>query len=248
MASCWEHFLKGPFMRAGRVISVLALTLVVTANGRAQTSSRMSPEELNRLESYTHVPPDVKAFAADYVAAWNTKDPERVLALTVPEWRKCVTPDNKGFYYGLLQARMHDPVPAHYLLSLMPVNEDNLKAMAQEAYFPLKPERELHIDYDYPDSRDGGQLLVYLVHEKGRWMEDSPCASAHAIQEFREDAADRAKYKAMAAGIREPLRGQLLGMLKKHQRGEAEERYKAATGCDMKTATLVIFALDGAMP
>lgn len=142
---------------------------------------------------------------------------------------------------------MHDPVPADYLLSFEPVNEGNVMALGQAGYFPVKPEHELHIDYSYPNTNDGGQLLLYLVRENGRWMEDSPCASAQTIQEFREDAADRERYKKIAAGIREPLRGELLAMLRKHQRGEAEQRYKAATGCDMKTAVLVIFALDGSM-
>ena len=143
---------------------------------------------------------------------------------------------------------MLDPVAPGYLLSLMPVNEGNLKAMAQEGFFLVKPERELRIDYNYPDSRDGGQLLLYLVHENGRWMSDFPCMSAHAIEDYREGAADRSHYKAIAAGIKEPLRSKLMTMLRKHQSGEAAEQYKAATGCDMKTAMLVVNALDGRMP
>lgn len=200
------------------------------------------------MESYTHVPADVKAFAAEYVAAWNTKDLARLARLIVPGSRACVTAENKAVYDEIQRTDMRDAVAPGYLLSLMPLNEGNLKAMASEGYFLVKPERELHVDYDYPNSRDGGQLLLYLVHENGRWMSVFPCMTPHAIQEYRDGAPDRAHYKAIAAGIKEPLRSELMAMLQKHQTGEAEERYKAATGCDMRTAMLVVNALDGRMP
>ena len=200
------------------------------------------------MESYTHVPADVKAFAAEYVAAWNAKDPARLSRLIVPGSRACVTAENRAVYDEIERTDMRDAVAAGYLLSLMPVNEGNLKAMASQGYLLVKPERELRIDYDYPNTRDGGQLLLYLVHENGRWMSVFPCMTARAIQDYRDDAADRAHYKAIAAGIKEPLRSELMAMLQKHQRGEAEERYKGATGCDMRTAMLVVTALDGRMP
>ena len=202
------------------------------------------------MESYTHVPADVKAFAAEYVAAWNAKDTARLAGLFVPRSRACVSPENKAVYDEIRQADMRDPVAPGYMLSLMPVNEQNLKTLAQTqtGYFLVKPERELHIDYDYPNTRDGGQLLLYLVHENGRWMSDFPCMTSHAVQQYRENAADREHYKAIAAAIKEPLRSELMAMLRKHQTGEAEERYKTATGCDMKTAVLVVSALYGRIP
>lgn len=229
------------------VVAAIAASVSAYPQSSSAQSSGMSPEELKRMESYTHVPPDVKAFAADYVAAYNSKDPERVLALNVPEWRACITPANKDVYDVLLRAR-RDPITADYMLMLMPVNEGNLKAFAQDTYFPVKPERELHIDWQYPNTVDSGQVVLYLVHQNGRWNTDSPCMTAKSIRDFRDGAADREKYKAMAAKVKEPLRGELLAMLERHQAGEAEQRYKAATGCDMKTAVLVVNALAGNMP
>ena len=235
-------------MGSGRTRCLLFAALTVIASARGQSSSRMSQQEIERMESYTHVPADVKAFAAEYVAAWNAKDPARLARLIAPASRACVTAENKAVYDEMQRTEMRDAVAPGYLLSLMPVNEGNLKAFASEGYFLVKPERELHIDYSYPDTRDGGQLLLYLARENGRWMSVFPCMTAHAIRDYRDAAADRAHYKTIAAGIKEPLRSELMAMLQKRQRGEAEERYKAAMGCDMKTATLVVFALDGRMP
>ncbi|MGC2636402.1 MAG: hypothetical protein WA294_04440 [Acidobacteriaceae bacterium] len=224
------------------------LALALASACASSQSSTMSQAEIKRLEGYTHVPADVKAFAADYVAAWNAKDEGRLAGLMAPQSRACITAETRPVYDQIARTEMRDEVAPGYLLSLMPVNEGNLRAMGQEGYFLVKPERELHIDYSYPNTNDGGQLVLYLVHEDGRWMSDFPCMTAAGIRDFKDAAADRERYKAMAAAIKEPLRSELAGMLSKHQTGEAEERYKAATGCDMKTAVLVINALDGRMP
>lgn len=236
-------------MRAGRAMCVVAGLCAVIAGAQGQNSSRMSPEEMKRMESYTHVPADVKAFAAEYVAAWNAKDAARLTALIEPRSRACVTAETKPVYDEIQRTEMRDEVVAPgYLLMLMPINDGNLKAAAQLGYFLVKPERELHIDYQYPQTRDGGQLALYLVHENGRWMSVFPCMTARAIRDYKDAAADRAHYKAIAAGIQEPLRGELLAMVRKHQLGEAEEHYQKATGCDMRTAMLVMNALAGNMP
>lgn len=212
-----------------RTICVIALTSAVALNARAQNAA---------------VPPDVKAFATQYVAAFNSKNQARLLALNVPQSRACITPQNKDIYDAALFMQMRDPVPPNYMLSLMPVNEGNLKALAAAEYFPVKPERELHIDYQYPETNDGGQLVLWLVRQNGHWVGDFPCMTAQGIKNFRDNAAAREHYKTLAAGIKDPLRSQLLAMLRKHEAGEAEERYQKATGSDIRTSMLVINALE----
>ena len=202
------------------------------------------------MESYTHVPADVKAFAAEYVAAWNAKDTARLMGMAVPQSGACITAATKPVYDEIQRTEMLDEVAPGYTLMLMPVNETNLKAMRQMhmGYFLVKPERELHIDYQYPQTNDGGQLALYLVHENGRWMTDFPCMTEKAIQDYKDDAPGRQHYKDIAASIKNPLRSELLAMLQKHQSGEAAQRYKAAAGCDMNTAMRVVYALSGRMP
>jgi hypothetical protein len=218
-------------MRSGflQAIFVVALFLAVTLYSRAQQTS---------------VPPDVKAFAAEYVAAFNARDKARLESLNLPQSRACITPANSEIYDSLLSMQMRDHVPPGYMLSLMPVNEGNLKALANDEYFPVKPERELHIDYQYPETNDGGQLILWLVRQQSRWMGDFPCMTAHGIKEYRNNAAAREHYKTIAAAIQQPLRSQLLAMLRVHKTGEAETRYQQATGADIRTAMLVINSLQ----
>ena len=207
----------------------LVLTFVVTLTSRAQQ---------------TPVPPDVKAFAAQYVAAFNAKDKAKLEALNIPESLACITPANRDVYDYLLTSQMRSPIPPKYTLTFSAVNESNLNALATMVRFPVKPEHELHIDYQYPGTDDGGQLVLYLVRQSGHWMADFPCMTDEGLKNFRDNAAAREKYKAMAAQIKEPLRSELLAMLRQHKSGEASTRYQQATGSDMKTAMLVVNALQ----
>lgn len=189
------------------------------------------------------IPSDVKAFAAQYVAAYNSKDESRILSMNLLQSRACVTPATKDVYSEIARTEMRDSIPPNYILTFSPVNEGNLKALASSGYFLVKPERELHIDYQYPNSDDGGLLILYLVRRDGRWTGDFPCMTEHAIKDFRDSAPLREHYRKLATAIREPLRSELLAMLRKHQSGEASARYRKATGSDMRTSMLVINAL-----
>lgn len=189
------------------------------------------------------VPPDVKAFAAQYVAAYNSKDLARFKALQLPQSLACITPENRDVYDWLLKAQLRDHVPPHYRVSMQPVSEQNLQAAAGEMSFPVKPEHELHIDYEYPGTRDGGTIVLWIVRQNGRWMGDAPCMSDQAIADFHADAPGREQYRKLAESIQNPLRSELLALLRVHKIGEAEEQYQKATGSDMKTSVLVVNAL-----
>jgi len=216
-------------MKSGllQAISVVALLFALSRHVEAQNTS---------------VEPDVKAFAAQYVAAYNSKNELLLLSQYAPQSRTCVTPANKEIYDSLSR-HLRDNVPPDYMLSLTPVNEGNMKALATYMYFLLKPERELHIDYQYPGTNDGGQLVLWLVHQNGRWMADFPCMTQQGIKDYLDNASAREHYKTIAAEIKEPLRSELLAMLRQHKTGEAETRYQQVTGGDMKMAMLVINAL-----
>jgi hypothetical protein len=203
---------------------------------------------LNLRSQNADVPPGVKIFAAQYVAAFNAKDTPAVESLYLPRSRACITPTTRRIYEDLLSLQMRDSVPGKYVLSFLPVNEGMLKALSAEGYFVLHPERELHIDYQYSGTNDGGQIVLWLVSQNGRWMADFPCMTTKGIQNFRDSAAAREHYKALAASIKEPLRSELMAMLRAHKTGEAETRYQQVNGGDMGTAMLVINALHDQTP
>jgi hypothetical protein len=185
---------------------------------------------------------DVKAFVTQYVAAFNAKDVARLRALQYPKSLACITDKNKSFYDDFLAVHSRDPIPANYTFKASPVNENNLKALETMGWFPVKPDRELQIDYQIGD--DGGSVVVYLVRENGRLFDDEPCASEQTLKQYNDDAPARAKLlaerKALADAIKDPLRSELIALLREHKTAEATTRYKEASGQDYGTSMFVM--------
>jgi hypothetical protein len=200
-----------------------------------------------RAQGLSAQPPDIQAFVKQYVAAFNAKDLGRLYALNYSKSAACITPASKDFYDGSLASQMRDPIPANYTVKVSAVDENNLKAIESFGRFPVQPARELHIDYQQGD--DLGSVVAYLVKENGRWTDDFPCVSEAYLKKFHDDAPENAKlmahYKALADGIKEPLRSELLTLLRAHETATATDRYREASGQNMKTSMFVINALDG---
>jgi hypothetical protein len=68
--------------------------------------------------------------------------------------------------------------------------------------------------------------------------------SPQALKKYRDDAPAReeftARHRALAAAIVEPLRSQLVALVRAHKTGEAVRRYKDASGLDYRTSIFVI--------
>ena len=215
-------------MTIWRSALAIALGLLEVGSARAQTAQG--------------VPGDVKNFVAQYVAATNAKDTARLRSFLYPKSLVCIMPENKD-YYDAMASHIGEPIPPNYKFSVMPVNEGNLKALeGMGQRWTVKPMQELHIDYQQGD--DVGSYIVYLIHENGRWFQDFPCATDAAIKQYRDNAvaneAALAHYKALAADIKDPLRSELLGLLRAHETGRATDRYHEATGQDYKTSMYVM--------
>jgi hypothetical protein len=188
------------------------------------------------------VPEDVRAFAARYVAAINARDAARILAMYNSQSLACITPQSKDFYDTVMPVHPSDHVPPGYTVSLLPVNQDNLKALADTETFPVKPLNELHIDYQ--QGEESGTLILWLVRENGRLVGDFPCATESALKQYRDQAPQRKKleahYKSLADGIQQPLRDELLALLRDHKRSSAITSYREASGQDYRTAIFVL--------
>jgi hypothetical protein len=188
------------------------------------------------------VPDDIRALATRYVAGINARDASRILALYHSKSLACITPQTKDFYDAVMPVHPSDRVPAGYTISLLPVNEDNLKALADTEVFPVKPLNELHIDYQ--QGEEGGTVIIWLARENGRWVADFPCATEAALKQYRDEAPQRkeldAHYKALTDAIQPPLRSELLAMLRDHKHASAVTRYHEASGEDYTASMFVI--------
>ena len=124
----------------------------------------------------------------------------------------------------------------------MAVNQNNVKAIESMARFPIAPAQEVQIDYQQGD--DVGSVTLWLVREKNRLYSDAPCATEHALKQYRDDAPAReaftVRHRAIAAAIAEPLRSQLVALIQAHKTAEAIRQYKEASGLDYRMSMFVI--------
>ncbi len=154
---------------------------------------------------------DIKVFVAKYVAAFNSKDVARIYALYHPRVVACITPESKSYYDDAMAFQMRDPIPAGYTFRVMPVNENNVKALETMARFRIAPAQEVQIDYQ--QGNDLGSVTLWLVRENNRLYSDAPCATEETIKQFRDDAPARqeftARHRAIAAAIAEPAAARL---------------------------------------
>jgi hypothetical protein len=185
---------------------------------------------------------EAKAFVTEYVAAFDSKDAGRLHALYDSRSRACLTGEGKDFYDTMQAFLWRNPIPEKYTFTVSALNDTNMKAVESFGQFALKPTRELHIDYQQGD--DVGSIVIYLVRENGRWRADQPCASEQSLKQFRDNEPARkereAHFKSLADAIQEPVRSQLIALLRDHKTAQAIDRYKESSGQDGQTAMLVI--------
>jgi hypothetical protein len=190
--------------------------------------------------------PALKNFVAQYVEAINAKDAARLRALYSFQSQACIATEDKDFYNATLEGLWQEPIPVNHTVTVSAVNETNFKAVETLGHFPAKPTRELHIDSQQGD--DVRSVVLYIVMENGRWVADQPCPTAETIKEFHDNAAAREQYKVLAQSIREPLRSELTGLLRKHETASAVDRYHEVSGRDTRTSMLVVNALQSQIP
>ena len=188
---------------------------------------------------------DIKDLAAQYVAAVNAKDVERLNSFLHPLSLACMTPDTKDYDDRALATRIRDSIPTTYEFKTTPVDEKEIKSIESYARFPVRPALRLQIDFG--EGEDHGTLLLWLLQEKGRWYQVEPCLTEQTLKEFRDDEPARkarvAKTLALVAEIKEPLRSELKTMIRDHKTVTATKRYQEASGQDYETCMMVIYEL-----
>jgi hypothetical protein len=188
--------------------------------------------------------------AQSYIAALQAKDPAKIEALLHPAVRACENAATKE-YFDFLRSHAFDNVPgAEYKVNVSPIAKDSLLFVPPKEQFPypVPPIYQFQIDWNRnPDGSDIASVVRAMAPSHGSWFVVYPCPNAAGIKEFRERMAkgweQKEHAKALAADLKEPLKGQLLDLLKQRKRIDAVKAYREATGADLTTASLVMDAL-----
>lgn len=192
-------------------------------------------------------PATINEFVKQYVAAVNVRDLAAYRSLLSSNSLACINPQSNDFYDRAFQSDLRHPIPAGYTFTTKEVGQDEKLAFEGYAVFPVRPSQQVQIDYTQ-GMENTGVLLLWLIHDSTGWSEVFPCATPETLKSFKaqlpEIKAHEEKTKALVAGLKEPLRGELIALLKQGKSSTAATRYAESTGADHETGMFVVEEME----
>jgi hypothetical protein len=190
-----------------------------------------------------------RIFVAEYVAAVNARDAERFRRLVHPKSLACVSDANRDFYDAWVARAFRHTLPDTYRLTSVKALPPNTPPIVPPgmAIDPVPPTHQIQIDVQTAPYRFV-VILLQVTRSAGAWLQVMPCPTAEGLAAFRaakqKGAARDARVKALAAALADPLRAEILALVKAGKKIDAVKHYQAASGEDLTTAKSVVEALD----
>lgn len=220
-----------------RSIAFLSLILSLTL---AVSCSFSGAGQANR-------PATVDEFVRSYVSSINAHDLAANRALWHSKSRACINSDSTEFYDRAFKVSSRHGIPADYKFTAKPVGPDEKLGFEGYATYPVRPTQVVQIDYTQ-GMENSGTVIFWLAQEGKGWAEVFPCATTDTLRDFKtrlpEIKANEEKTKALADAVPEPLRSELVALLRQGQSSTAATRYAEATKQDRATAMYVIEEME----
>lgn len=113
----------------------------------------------------------------------------------------------------------------------------------------MQPTYELHLRFD----NNNPELVRYLASAGQKWYMVLPCPNQKRMALVHDNLAkakaQRERAAQLIAELKDPLRTELLAMLKQHKMLEAVRRYQKVTGLqDFTLAVMVMNTIDPEHP
>jgi len=192
-------------------------------------------------------PATINEFVKQCVAAINARDLAAYRSLASSKSLACINDESHDFYGRMFHVDLRHPIPADYKFTTKEVGKDDDIGYGGYAVFPLRPSQQVQIDYTQ-GMENSGTVIFWLVQDHGGWSDVFPCATAETLQKFKaklpEIKANEEKTKALIAGLTEPLRSELIALLKQGKSNTAATRYAQSTGHDHETGMFVVEELE----
>jgi hypothetical protein len=192
-------------------------------------------------------PATINESVKQYVAAINARDLAAYRSLASYKSLACVNAQSHDFYDRMFHVDLRHPIPADYKFTAKVVGKDDDLGFAGYAVFPARPTQQVQIDYTQ-GVENSGSVMFWLIQDRGGWSQVFPCATGETLEKFKaklpEIKANEEKTKALVAGLTEPLRNELIALLKQGKSSTAASRYAQSTGHDHETGMFVVEELE----
>jgi hypothetical protein len=220
------------------VFAMVAVSLIGYGNSAA-SGQKASPEAARQQ------------FARDYVAAIQSRDAVRVKALIHPEVLAC-----KDFaeYFDAMKETVfaEQPAPGYKVtFTALPADSKPPILPPDKFKYPVQPTYELQINWSRTADGSSPVAIIQPIGQKdGAWFLVYACPNDEGIKMMREMTAQGREQKeharTLASQLQEPLKSDLLALLKQGRKVDAIKKYQSASGTDLTTAVQVIKVLENA--
>ena len=185
------------------------------------------------------------AIRATFVKAWieavRSGDEAKVQHVFHPKVLACSNGQTREYFDLLIAAELKYRSRGDYRITkIAPVKgQEPMSLLPSDGFsYPVQPAYEIDIDFDTTT------VVRYLAESNGSWYEVQPCPNEKGMAYIHEQIAKGQEQGQRAARLlaelKDPLRGELLALLKQGRRVAAVNKYQAATGEDVTTAVMVM--------
>ncbi len=232
-----------------RVLSsaiVIVLGVVATDPASAQTTT----VRFGGSEPTADLTPSQRRFVDSLLPAIAGNDPTRYARLVHPASLACRNKDNEDVFAEQFARRL-GLVPARtpqVTVQELPPQMALFEYMAKNGFpAPVRPTHAIHVDLGQIGTKDRS-LVAFVAPERGSWYEVHPCPTADGVAQFRarkaRDTDEKAKANELATSLRDPLRAEIVALLRSGQKVGAIKRYQEATGVGLAMAKRVVEGLE----
>ena len=187
-------------------------------------------------------------FVKPWVEALRSKDQAKLERFMHPAVRACINPKTKEFFDYILDREIDSDTSGPYkTIKISPMQgAAPLFYSEDQVAYPVRPTYRVDVEFEQRNL----VFTRFLAPSNGSWFEVFPCPKETAMaamhQQFVERIEKQKKAAALAAALKDPLRGELQDLLRQEQKIDAVKKYQKATGVDLTTAMLVMDALQKA--
>jgi hypothetical protein len=225
---------------------VLASILIASAalSLDAQTGMRFG-----NTEPTTVLTASQRSFAESYLSAITGSDIAHYKALLHPTTRACMNRDNADYFKMIFGRRAgKDTLKPRVSVEKLPEKVEMLDAMRARGWsYALRPTHAFHISL-VSTGPTQSMIVAFAALDDGNWYEMLPCPSGKALDEMRQaqkrDEAQWTRARQLAASLRDPLRGEVLGLIQQGRPVSAAKRYAEATHAELTLASRVVDVLE----
>jgi hypothetical protein len=195
----------------------------------------------------------IERFANDYVAAVQSKDVSKVMALLHPADRACVNAKSRSYFEYIATQQMTDFPRGKYdkltVTPEAPKSKPLIWGFVPEKDFPYPVMPTYKVQLDYTNSTGLFTDLLETAESNGSFYWVTACPTPAGLQFMRtaqeQGAQQQARAKKLAAAVHDPLLSKLKALLAEQDKIGAITAYRKATGVDLTTAVSVIDILEG---